>query len=260
MRINNSRGQMLLVVVLTMIVALTVGLSVVSRTVTNLRISRQNEESQRAFQAAEAGIEQALQSQSASFTLEFSNNAKYTTTATDLSGSSFLLNGGDSVDQDSGIDIWISTYPDFSNPISGNVTIYWSTTNQSCAQTTGANVVAALEVVTLTGTVTNPTFNKYVYDPCSRIPNALSNGSGGTVDGLAFNYAATIPITGGIIAKAIPIYNSTKMAITSTVSLPVQGKSIESVGESGDTVRRVKYFSSHPQVPLEIFPYSIISQ
>ena len=53
---------MLLVVVLTMIVALTVGLSLASRTITNMKISKQNEESQRAFQAAEAGIELAKES------------------------------------------------------------------------------------------------------------------------------------------------------------------------------------------------------
>ncbi|HVT01051.1 MAG TPA: hypothetical protein VHE53_02335 [Patescibacteria group bacterium] len=260
MRIRDSRGQMLLVVVLTMIVALTVGLSVVSRTVTNLRISRQNEESQRAFEAAEAGVEQVLQSQTTNSNLQLSNNAKYDTTSSDLQGSGFLLNGADTVDQDSGMDIWLANYPDYASPLTGNVTIYWSTSNQSCSETNGANVVPALEVVVLSGSVVNPTFNKYVYDPCGRIQNALANGSGGTIDGEAFKYAATIPVSTGLIAKAIPIYNSTKMGITSTGALPNQGKLIESTGQSGDTVRKITYFESHPQVPLEIFPYSIISQ
>ena len=71
----SRQGQMLLVVVLTMIVALTVGLSVVSRTITNLRISRQSEESQRAFQAAEAGIEKTIESGSPS-SIDLTNNAK----------------------------------------------------------------------------------------------------------------------------------------------------------------------------------------
>ncbi len=260
MGIHDSRGQMLLVVVLTMIVALTVGLSVVSRTVTSLRISRQNEESQRAFEAAEAGVEQVLQSQTEGSNLQFSNNAKYTTTASDLAGSGFLLNGGDTIDQDSGIDIWLATYPNYTSPLTGNITIYWSTSNQSCSNSSGPNVVPALEVVVLSGAVNTPTFNKYVYDPCGRIPNALSNGSGGTIDGEAFSYAAVIPVSSGLIAKAIPIYNSTEMGISSTVALPNQGKLIESTGQSGDTVRKVRYFASHPQVPLEIFPYSIISQ
>jgi len=66
---NNENGQILLIVVITMIVALTVGLSIASRTVTELRLSRQNEESQRAFNAAEAGIDRVLK-QGGEITLE----------------------------------------------------------------------------------------------------------------------------------------------------------------------------------------------
>lgn len=252
---------MLLVVTLTMIVALTVGLSVVSRTITNLRISRQNEESGRAFQAAEAGIEQSLQSGGGSASLEFSNNSKYTTTASDLSGTSFLLNGGELIDQDVGLDIWLSNYPDYSSPISGNITIYWSTSNQITCDPTGENNVrSALEVNILSGSLSNPSFEKHVLDSCSRISGSDTPGSGATINNVVFDYGATIPVSNGLIMKAVPIYNSTKIAVSSSVSLPTQGTLIESVGESGETVRKVQYFSSHPQIPLEIFPYSIISQ
>lgn len=53
-------GQALLIIVLVMAVALTVGLAVISRSVTDIRISSQEEESARVFSAAEAGIENAL--------------------------------------------------------------------------------------------------------------------------------------------------------------------------------------------------------
>ena len=81
-----------------------------------------------------------------------------------------------------------------------------------------------------------------------------------SVDGTSFNYATSIPVLDGIIMRVIPVYNSTKIGVTSSVALPKQGTVVESVGESGETVRRVQYFSSNPQVPLEIFPYSILSQ
>ena len=259
--VRSENGQMLLVVVLTMIVALTVGLSVVSRTITNLRISRQSEESQRAFQAAEAGVEQALQSATDVSSLVFSNNAKYSTTITNPQGTNFLLNGGELVDQGTGIDLWTSEYPDFANPVSSNVTIYWSTVNQnSCISTGGELVRSALEVAVLSGSTTNPSLNKYVFDSCGRIDGAGNASSGGSVAGVTFNYAATIPVSNGLIMRLIPIYNSTKVGVTSSVALPPQGTIIESVGESGETVRRVQYFSSNPLIPLEIFPYSIISQ
>lgn len=54
------KGQALLVIVLVMAVVLTVGLAVVSRSITNIRISTEQEESARVFSVAEAGIEEAL--------------------------------------------------------------------------------------------------------------------------------------------------------------------------------------------------------
>ena len=53
-------GQVLILVLLVVVVALAVGLSVASRNITNVRTSTQTEESQKAFSAAEAGIESIL--------------------------------------------------------------------------------------------------------------------------------------------------------------------------------------------------------
>lgn len=259
---------MLLVVVLAMIVALTVGLSVVSRTITNLRISRQNEESQRAFKAAEAGIEQALQpTGGVQDTQGFSNNAGYDITIMNPEGASFLLNGGELVDQSTGADLWLSKYPDFTDPVSANVTIYWSTVDQNDCGNTNEKSVSALEVAMLSGPVENPLLTKSVFDSCARIDGAINAPNGSfSVEGVYFNYAATIEVSSGLIMRIIPVYNSTKIGIKSAndvgedVPLPPQGTMIESVGESGETVRKVQYYSSHPLIPFEIFPYSLISQ
>lgn len=53
-------GQILVLVLLVVVVALAVGLSVASRNITNLRSSTQTEQSQRAFSAAEGGVEDIL--------------------------------------------------------------------------------------------------------------------------------------------------------------------------------------------------------
>lgn len=53
-------GQILVLVLLIVVVSLAVGLSIASRNITNLRISTQTEESQRAFSAAEGGVEDVL--------------------------------------------------------------------------------------------------------------------------------------------------------------------------------------------------------
>lgn len=57
---KKNGGQVTLVALLVMVVLLTVGLAVVSRSVTDIRISKEAEESARAFSAAEAGIEDLL--------------------------------------------------------------------------------------------------------------------------------------------------------------------------------------------------------
>lgn len=57
---QNSSGQALLIILLIMAVALTIGLSVISRSITDIRISQEQEESARVFSAAEAGLESLL--------------------------------------------------------------------------------------------------------------------------------------------------------------------------------------------------------
>lgn len=53
-------GQILILVLLIVVVTLSVGLSVASRNLTNLRSSTQTEQSQRAFTASEGGVEDVL--------------------------------------------------------------------------------------------------------------------------------------------------------------------------------------------------------
>ena len=57
---KKKNGQILVLVLLVVVVALSIGLSVASRNITNLRISTQTEQSQRAFSAAEGGVEDVL--------------------------------------------------------------------------------------------------------------------------------------------------------------------------------------------------------
>jgi len=57
---RSSRGQAALMVILGIVVLLTIGLSLISRSITDIRISQETEESARAFSAAEAGIEDLL--------------------------------------------------------------------------------------------------------------------------------------------------------------------------------------------------------
>ena len=56
----HSSGQALLITLLVLAVALTAGLSLVTRTITDISISEKESASSKAFEAAEAGVEEAL--------------------------------------------------------------------------------------------------------------------------------------------------------------------------------------------------------
>lgn len=57
---RKRQGQVLVLVLLVVVVALSVGLSVASRNITNLKTATQTERSQKAFGAAEGGVEDVL--------------------------------------------------------------------------------------------------------------------------------------------------------------------------------------------------------
>lgn len=301
---RSQRGQIVLIVILSLAVALTVGLSVASRVITNLKVSKENEESQRAFQAAEAGLKVILNKNSSSNIAlpqtTLSNNAQFSAKQTTIGNATqIVLNQGLDIDQGLGFDVWLSQYnlppaPNFDfygvppARFSGNITIYWGSNTQTlCSPPTNAaeklTVRPALEVVLLTVgrvgpttyTVDNPRFSKYVYDPCVpiRIPGATSGAGAGTpVDGISFYQStpSSINIPGGgpsgefgLIMKIIPIFASTKIAVTTPAGgkpFPSQGSLIETTGQSGASVRKILYLNSNPQTPVELFPYSILSQ
>ncbi len=310
---TQQSGQILLVVVLTMIVALTVGLSIAARIVTELKLSKQNEESQRAFQAAESGVQQTLEAQQSRGSLvapiSLGNNSSFSTKITPDNGPAIVMNNGIEVDQAVGGDVWLSTYSanpatQFQNPMGCTnppsdstcrdliIRLYWGSPNQTNCDPSGDNVAPALEIVVLNGPIGAPTISKGLFEPAvclsdqrlGRIPDDIVTGttSGGPfhpkqTDPTYFRYYADISFDRGskyiknaLVMKIIPIFNSTVIGLQSNgivgspelppVAFPPQGSVVESTGTSGDTIRKVVYYQSYPQLPLEVFPYSLLSQ
>ncbi|MBP7832500.1 MAG: hypothetical protein KA035_01890 [Candidatus Levybacteria bacterium] len=275
---QGSSGQILLIVVVVMVVALTIGLSVASRTITNLKLSKQNEDAQKAFQAASAGIDRyinqgncAINPAACDPTSQTLTSSQFDTKVTEVQGTTLLLNNGSPVDQDRGIDVWLANYPNYTNPYypssSGTISIYWGVAGQTnCTANAGNATAPAIQVVLLTGTTTSPVLTKYLYDTCparkadNKFNNVYSTSAGYNIGGSTFFHKADITLSSGLIMKVIPIYNSAKIAVTGANAFPPQGKIIESVGTAGDTKRKIIYYESYPQIPNEIFPYAILSQ
>jgi Tfp pilus assembly protein PilX len=251
-----------------MVVALTIGLSVASRSIINLRTSQEQAGSQKALSAAEAGVEQAIKAinngQTAIPAGDFEGgNVKYKTDITQVSGADkFLLNGGYSITKDSHVYIWTTSYSEtnpWANPWNGNLTIYWGDTNVGCQD-------AALEISVISGSKTNPTLTKSAYDPCpSRI------GSNG-FDAVSQN-RATIGITelwyqvslnnltDVYLVSVNPVYSNSRIGASGSNALPSQGNNISSVGKADNEQiqRKVSAFQGFPQIPAELFPYTIFS-
>jgi|SRR5581483_8720400 len=266
---EREHGQILLIVVLAMVVFLTVGLSVVSRSITNLRTSVDEENSQRAFSAAEAGVEQALKS-GQGISIQTPLNATdpknptfiKSVTVTSQSATQLLLNNGNQILKDDGYDLWLSNYPDYSAPQDYNLTVFWGDPSQSDDNN------AALEIIVLSGSKNSPTIKRLPYDPSiarqgsnnfTLTPNCTNFC---TVLGKTFKYKQTLPlISSGLIARIVPLYTGAVVGIDagSTV-IPSQGKNIQSTGISGGTTRKVTLFQGYPQLPSEFFPYILFSK
>lgn len=269
---DSQSGQILLVVVLAAVISLTVGLSVASRVITNTKTTTDEANSQKALSAAEAGVEQQIKSpvvNAAPTPITFGNGSSVVAKNIQLASSRLLINGGNSVNQDDGVDIWLSTYPNYTLPqFNGNIKLYWTDNNTDSSYCTQN---AAIEVVVLSGaSKASPSVKRYAFDPtCSGTRNDgftdTSTNTAKQISGITFNHYAVIPVTNGFIARAVPLYAGSKFAIEgfavgSTVTpqtLPSQGYLIESTGTASNTTRTLRVFQGYPKLPTEYFPYTL---
>ncbi len=298
---SSESGQTLLIVVLVMVVALTIGLSVASRSIVNLRATSEEANSQLAFSAAEAGVERVLKTGTNITNISLGNNdaSIKSANATTIGQNEFIVNCGNDaslcktippVFKDDGVDIWLSKYPDYTDPLSPQVfTIYWGTQADNCGSTPPP---AAIEVIVISGSKAVPISTRYVYDPCSRGNKftVLNQSDIGRffVLGKTFKYKTPnnndkIAITSGLIARIVPLYANTPIAVStcdnggnngngnnnnnnnngngnngngnSCTPLPSQGQTITSIGTAGETVRKITYYQGYPELPSEFFQH-----
>jgi hypothetical protein len=265
-RLLDQKGQALLIVVLAMVVALTVGLSVASRSIVNLRNSQQDISSQQAISAAEAGIEQTIRNGASIARNNLSDTTSYSTTLTTVEGNSdFLLNGNNKVSKDDATYIWLSPYslnPSslFQNTWPGSsVNIYWGDSSTACNN-------AALEIVVLSGSKAVPITTKYVYDSCaSRL--AANHFTSSTlvshpISNITLYNRASIPVTNGFLIRVTPLYSDAYVGASSSdpvnYPLPSQGSIITSTGTTDNNVKRVlNVFQGYPEIPAEFFPFGL---
>jgi hypothetical protein len=259
---KKQTGQVLLVVVLVMVVVLTLGLSIASKSITSFKTSTEEADSQKALNAAEAGIERIIAKPIARLSGVFENSS-YLTTVKDTNLNKLLLNAGNPIAKDEGIDLWLSKYPDYAQPDSPitQFRIYWGTKDNVCDN-------PAIEIALIYNTPSDPKLTKYAFDPCESRGNnfvfdQINNGTF-LSSGVSFRHYVTIDVTNGngLIARIVPLYKDGIIGVLagSGTAFPSQGKIISSTGTSGNNQRKLTVFQGHPSVPGEFFPYNLFQR
>lgn len=247
---SKNSGQAGLVVLLLTVILLTVGIAVASRAQTDLVISRQEEESNRALNGAEAGVENALSQDldfagntySGSVNVDSNLSVNYTIDKVNILETR-LFNG-------------VSAQADVTGVTGGQgIQIRW-------AKETSCNDNPASLLVTVFNKVgTKVETRVFAYKPCITPNNNFTQIS--TDPSGDFYRETTIPlIAGDQFVRIKPVYNDTSIQVQgSGWNLPVQYYRVKSVADSniGDEVRAVQVNRTLPVAP-SIFDYVLYTE
>ena len=259
-------------VLLVMSVILTLGLSAVSRSITDIRVSEQSQDSARAYWAAQAGLEKAILGQGEQ-SGEISD-VTYRVTKTGLGGAAnFVLpekvSSGESftywlVEHDSSGQINAETY--FSDD---SLIVYFGNEGEGASSDTTPALIANLVYLDSGGSYQS---KKYAFDPfLGRSPgtNFSPADSGSSFGGTEFAFKATISGINSLPLMSKPYYLNL-MFIFNNASQPVgvstggigisQGSCFESeaVVSSSNIVRKLSQCQTWSK-NSEIFDYLLFS-
>ncbi len=252
---KQSAGQAVLMVLLVAAVALGLGLSIISQSTTDIRISQQEQESARAFNAAEAGIETALKSIS-SIPLGTPQSVsigdipvEYTVTSKEFLEGSF--------NENSSIQVILGGS-------ANTLTIDWVDKN-SAAENPGncsgvsADSGATAASILLTVIDDNYQLRRYALNACSlNASNGMTDVATGGPDKYLRSYDLSVTANDRLL-RIRPVYNLASIRITSVDPLPVQGYVVDSKAQSPtQESKAIEVTRWEPATP-SIFDYVLFS-
>lgn len=280
----SQKGQIVVVLLLTMLVALSIGLVVTQKTITDVSTSTQNEQSSRAFSAAEAGIERALQ-QSGSFAQASSipqitdlgneATAKDIQISPDLPTSATEALEYPKINKETIAQFWLSNPADLTQSYTGgSINLYFGSPNPD-----PSSPLPAVELSVIyydTNLKTYRIFKHYLdSDPNRTADNGFQNASEVNLDTIqvkTFNsntftsesskfYAVGKNLSTGctlncypVIARVRLLYSSKSQKIalapaTGSNGLPKQANIYTSTGRSGQSEKKLTVFREKYYVP-----------
>lgn len=240
-------GQVALIVLLIMVVVLTIGLSLVSQSLTDMKISLNEKEALRAFSAAEAGIEDLLsQSSLPTITQDFT-----VPVASGLNATVTVSPTGEEAKQTINDDETMTVNLNGASATTLNVD--WIDKNMSDETTNKASI----EVVIYAN---NYTFKRYAF-----CPDDSCRGDGFTsVSTTTSKFYRRAAITGinsttDILARIRPLYNKATIMVSSNGNLPLQQYNLKSVViVAGDKTSQIVVTRTIPVIPT-IFDYVLFT-
>lgn len=291
MKITSQKGQAVLIILLVMVVILTVALSIASRSITDISISKKEEEAARAFSAAEAGVEQALKGTNTAdiFTGSFQNEASFSASVTSVSsgGATFvypsLISSGETAT------VWFISHANDGSLTCSGKPCFAGSKIKVCWGVEGTDASTAITPAIEFSVLYDSSGIKIArgsYDPYAtrRASNnfAANDGSVCTINGQNFAFYKTVElgssglnipstaITGnGLkLAKIRLLYNTDKAHLLGievgagagdgNFVLPEQGQKIESVGTAGDSSRKIEAYKLYSDLP-PVFDFGVFS-
>lgn len=276
---NRVSGQALILLLLSMGAVLTIVLSVASRTITDVSVTTKDEDSLRAFSAAEAGVEKVLLTPSNGGTSGnvASGNAAYNTNTSNYisTGTEYVYPVG--LPSGETGTIWFVNHDDqnrLDDTCPGN-NCFKGSSIDICWGSSGASPQPAIEVSVVYETPSNVMeIGRRVFDPngTRRTTNKFTAPTGNTgactVNGRSFAYRTTVTFSALSSNMAANVYNTSgrmkfmqvRFWYNSTNEyfgvitqgnrdLPSQGKLVQSTGTAGNSSRKVEVVNLYPEVP-----------
>lgn len=265
---NKQSGQVLLITIMLLVTAVTVALSVSFSSNTETQITKLEEESQKAFAAAEAGVEVALRNSRNNPAAPpvnintLPNLEGFTGSASVLSDLHKTVFTSPSLAVNEQFTFYLADRDVWTNPVQDELWVYYepSLSAPNCNNN-------ALEFVLLK----QNEIARYVADP----NNALS---GSPANRLITSYVSPMPGTSSLRCKIIvpssyftnpaddpprllivrSLIASTKLGFeldSATNTLPIQGKYVVSQAQSVNTgvTKKIQLYQSNAQIPVDFF-------
>lgn len=261
--LQDQSGQVLLMTLLVLAVATTIGLALIGRASTDVSISNRIEESARAFSAAEAGIEEALKT-GASVANNQLTNAKYSVNVV-TSGGPNVYPFPAKTPRGTAATLWFAPHAsdgslDKTQAFGGaGIDVCWSS----------EPLAPAILVSVLYDSSGTYKIARAAFDPAGRGNNFTSVAAAGAGCGQGNVFKASITFSAlGILAgdkllalRLQPVYADTQFYVDPRgVPLPLQGTRIESTGQTDTGITRKIVAFQEFRSPSAIFDAVIYSQ